>query len=81
VAALALAVLLLFAAGGALSTFEMRSLASSSPVTHRSKARRPRERTRPSLYLCALWFGTIFFYLSVPAMVVISLATGLASST
>ena len=78
VAALALAVLFLFAAGGALSTFEMRSLRElkSSDASLQGEATAG-ENLVHRLYLCALWFGTIFFYLSVPAMVVISLATGL----
>jgi Zn-dependent protease with chaperone function len=77
VVALALAVLLLLAAGGALSSIEMRGLSELKS----SGASLEREATAGEtlvhrLYLCALWFGTVFFYLSVPAMVVISLATG-----
>jgi Zn-dependent protease with chaperone function len=74
VLALGLGVLLLYAAGGALSAIDMRSLSGAATLHGETTAS---ERLIHRLYLCALWFGTVFFYLSVPGMVVISLVTGL----
>lgn len=78
VALMAAGVLLLFLAGSALSRVEMKSLND----LQRSAASLQGEATAGEqlvhrLYLGVLWFGTVFFYLSVPAMVVVSLATGL----
>jgi Zn-dependent protease with chaperone function/Flp pilus assembly protein TadD len=74
-AILGLAVLCLFAAGGALSKFEMSSLRELQPGSLRGESTAG-ERVVHGLYLGVLWFGTVFFYLSIPAMIILSLAVG-----
>jgi Zn-dependent protease with chaperone function/Tfp pilus assembly protein PilF len=71
-----LGVLGLFLAGGALSLVEMRSLRDLRADALQSEATAT-ERVTHWLYSAVLWCGTVFFYLSVPAMVVVSLAVGL----
>jgi Zn-dependent protease with chaperone function len=75
VAALLLGLACLYLAGAGLSKTEMRSLsdlkAGSAALQGEATAG---ERLVHRLYLAVLWFGTVFFYLSVPAMVIVSLA-------
>ena len=75
-AVLALGLLILFVAGTLLSRAQVAHLASVTAHLERGE-QTPRERLVLRLYAAVLWFGTVFFYVSVPAMVLISLATGL----
>jgi len=75
VMAMAAAVVLLFAAGTVLSRLQVARL--SDVHAHLSGGEQTAsERWMLRIYGAVLWFGTIFFYVSVPAMVVISLGTG-----
>jgi Zn-dependent protease with chaperone function/Tfp pilus assembly protein PilF len=76
VSAMALALLLLFAAGSLLSRMQVARLADVHAHVLRDE-QTPGERRMLRLYSAVLWFGTVFFYFSVPAMVAISLLTGL----
>src|SRR5262249_4614003 len=76
VTAMAAAVVLLFAAGTVLSRFQISRL--SDVRAHLSGCgQTPSAGWMLRLYGAVLWSGTIFFYVSVPAMVLISLGTGL----
>jgi Zn-dependent protease with chaperone function/Tfp pilus assembly protein PilF len=76
VAAMGLALLVLFAAGSLLSRMQVARLADVHAHVLRDE-QTPGERRMLRLYSAVLWFGTVFFYFSVPAMVAISLLTGL----
>ena len=73
--ALSLGLLLIFLAGSALSRFQMASLSSAHAHVQRGEQTRG-ERLVLRLYRGVIWFGALFFYVSVPAMVLLSLATG-----
>src|SRR2546425_939291 len=75
-AVLAIGLFILFVAGTLLSRAQVAHLASVTAHLERGE-QTPGERLVLRLYAGVLWFGTIFFYASVPAMVLISLATGL----
>src|SRR5207237_3840936 len=76
VLAMALVLFVLFVAGAALSHAQVASLSALHPHMLRDE-QTAGERLVLRLYLGVLWFGTIFFYVSVPAMILLSLAVGI----
>jgi Zn-dependent protease with chaperone function len=74
-AGLLLGLFLIYLAGSALSRFQMASLSSVHSHMLRDE-QTAGERLVLRLYRGVIWFGTLFFYVSVPAMVLLSLATG-----
>ncbi len=72
---LGLSLLVFFGAGSILSRFEIARLSSVDARLFKNE-QRPGEWLVERLYVLVLWFGTVLFYLSVPMMVVLTLAVG-----
>ena len=72
---LAAGLLLLYGLGTLLSGREVGKLSSAQLPLLRGE-QTPSERAAGRLYQAVLWFGTALFYVSIPIMVLLSLASG-----